>query len=131
MASKTILKARANEAERQRSANGGIAWDENNLGENDAYLASTTRQKIIEPKTPYNGQLGELARHASEPSRAPAPDALAYADCRGIRVRTAQTTKRSTTRRSRARSSSGGCPTRRRGGSCPAASTSARSRMRR
>ena len=59
---KKILKAHTKNEAEKRSANGGIAWDENNLGENDAYLASTTRQKIIEPKTPYNGQLGRFLR---------------------------------------------------------------------
>jgi hypothetical protein len=56
MMTKGILKAHGHHAGK------GIAWDENNLGENETYLASTTREKIDEPKTPYNGQMSARAR---------------------------------------------------------------------
>lgn len=50
---KGILKAGPTPAK-----HGQIEWDEDNLGENDAYLASTTRMKIEEPKTPHHGTMG-------------------------------------------------------------------------
>ncbi|KAJ1631027.1 hypothetical protein T492DRAFT_1144234 [Pavlovales sp. CCMP2436] len=61
MRTRSILKATAGKSEPDESTkrparrSGGIAWNERNLDDNDAYLASTTRQKIDEPKTPYNG----------------------------------------------------------------------------
>lgn len=51
----SILKS---SAAPHRARKSSIAWDESNLGDNDAYLASTTREKIIEPKTPYSEPLG-------------------------------------------------------------------------
>mmetsp|Transcript_19465 Transcript_19465/g.50223 ORF Transcript_19465/g.50223 Transcript_19465/m.50223 type:complete len:182 (+) Transcript_19465:88-633(+) len=52
---KTILKGPSEKPPRKKHAS--LEWDESNLGDNAEYLASTTRTKIVEPKTPYQPPL--------------------------------------------------------------------------
>lgn len=55
---KSILKEGEKPPKKKHAS---LEWDEGNLGENAEYLASTTRTKIIEPKTPYQPPLGASA----------------------------------------------------------------------
>lgn len=72
MAAPILKNASASSLERATSSlNKPLQWDEDNLGENQAYLDSTTRQKIDEPKTPYNWADG--ARSAPRPPPAIRP----------------------------------------------------------